>query len=142
MASFILFSCEDTLINPDSDDIVVTEDENISGEITEDKVFVAGQTYIIDGMIRVRNASITLEPGTRIEFINGGGFEFAYWEDEWATLTALGTIDDPIIFTSGQNSPAAGDWAGIAFYKGAVNCELDYCIIEYAGSGRTSMSIE
>jgi hypothetical protein len=141
--AFLFTACEETIIDTNDDDPGQDPvSHEITSEITSDMTFSGDETYVIDGLIRVRNATLTFEPGTRIEFINNGGFEFAYWDDEYATMIAKGTIEEPIVFTSGKSDPSNGDWLGIAFYKGAVNCELDFCIIEYAGANQTAMSIE
>ena len=128
-ASIIFTSCEQDPIEPPVDP---PGSGNVTSDIIKDTTFKLG-TYIIDGTIRVRNAKVTIEPGVVFKFTNGSAFDFAYWDGETATLTAKGTKDLPIIFTSASESPSGGDWDGLRFYNGANNCELDHCIIEYAG---------
>ncbi|MEP7163861.1 MAG: hypothetical protein ABI741_04155 [Ferruginibacter sp.] len=92
-------------------------------------------------------SSLTIEAGTIIKFeaakgilVSGSG-----------TLSAEGTISDPVIFTSskddsygGDNNgdgnatvPQKGDWFDIGF--ASPGNSLDYCKILYAGSGSTNL---
>ncbi|MEZ5195379.1 MAG: T9SS type A sorting domain-containing protein [Bacteroidales bacterium] len=49
-------------------------------------------------------------------------------------MNAVGTLANPIVFTSNAAVPAPGDWENI--YYNAVDwfCQMDHCKIEYAGS--------
>ncbi|MDP6599510.1 MAG: hypothetical protein QGI86_27180, partial [Candidatus Poribacteria bacterium] len=40
-------------------------------------------------------------------------------------LIARGTADQPITFTSGAGTPAAGDWSGLVFAETATDAVLD-----------------
>ena len=95
--------------------------------------------YIIDGSMRVGTKSsqglkITVEPGVVFKMTTGSYIDFAYWDDDYVTFIAKGTKDEPIKFTSNSPSPKTGDWKSLNFYKGAINCELDFCEFEYGGS--------
>ncbi len=70
-------------------------------------------------------ATWTLNPGV---VIAGGGVDVA------GALQALGTADNPIIFTSTSASGPAGSWQGLKFYP-ASGGTLSHCIIEYATTG-------
>jgi hypothetical protein len=51
-----------------------------------------------------------------------------------STLTAIGTANSPIKFTSAQNVPSAGDWDYISFESDASAAStLAHCILEYGG---------
>lgn len=71
---------------------------SISGDIAEDSVFHAlGSPYRIQGPLRVlRNASLTLEPGSSVEFGEGASLEVL------GGILAKGTAEAPIGFT-GRN---------------------------------------
>ncbi|HOP04524.1 MAG TPA: hypothetical protein PL017_10870 [Tenuifilaceae bacterium] len=112
----------------DNGGVTIEITENISESVT----WETGNTYIIDGTIRI-SSNVTIEPGTRIEFKEGAALEFAYWDDEYVTVTAIGTEEKPIIFTSASSSPEAGDYDGLNFYSGANNCVFEHCTFEYGG---------
>ena len=109
----------------------------ISEDIKSDVTWKTGNTYVIDGTIRVGNQqglNLVIEPGVIVKFKESSGLDISYWDDEYATVTALGTADKPIIFTSNSSVKNKGDWECIAFYKGSVNCKLAHCQFSYGGS--------
>jgi len=100
----------------------------------------AGSPYVISAQVSVSNgATLTINPGTVVKF--------AFWTLDTdymltidGSLVALGTEEDPIIFTSNRDdtvggdsngdgtttSPAAGDWGYIRFYGGSSDNVLDH----------------
>lgn len=87
--------------------------------------------YIFDGGITVET-NLTIEPGTILSFNAGGRIDFGYTAN--TTLTAIGTLNYPIIFTSSNTSPSAGAWSGLFMYNHtSPNTIFDYCTFEYAG---------
>jgi hypothetical protein len=80
---------------------------------------------------------LTIEPGVHLRFKKGG----ILWVDFGASdnlalgaMHAVGTANDPIVFTSAESPPAAGDWLGI--YYGQVpnpSNRVDHAHVEYAG---------
>jgi hypothetical protein len=127
IAAIAMFGCDKTNENPAGLILEINED------ITENTLWLSGNTYEISGLIRVE-ADIIIEPGTTIKFKKDAGLELAYWDDTYATIKAVGTPDKPIIFTSVSNEPAPGDYRGIRLYKGATDCEFSFCVFEYGGS--------
>lgn len=82
-------------------------------------------------------ATLTIEAGVTLRFAKGSRLSVdAYATDKPAVgaLRALGTADAPVVFTSAEEAPAAGDWVGITF-KGAPdpNDRIDHAVIAYAG---------
>lgn len=134
--SFSLVSCEKETEVPS-----IPEGGELTGDISEDMTFKTGISYIFDGTIRVRNAKLTFEAGSIIKFTEGSSLEFAYWDNEYATIEVQGTAALPVLFTSAANNPSSGDWAGLHFYKGASDCNINFAIIEYAGSKDTYGSV-
>ena len=65
------------------------------------------------------------------------------------TFIAQGSAADPITFTSNQPDPQPGDWGNIEFTDSSVDATFDgdgnytggsilqYCVVEYGGSGDT-----
>jgi len=126
--TFAFVSCEKEKTNEPED-----PSGGITDNISEDMTFKSGETYLIDGSIRVGNATLTFEPGSVIKFTEGSYFDFSYWDNEDAKVLAIGTPELPIIFTSANSTPNNSDWDGFRFYKGANNCEFEHCVFEYGG---------
>lgn len=74
-------------------------------------------------------AALTVEAGTRLVFQLDATVEVR----DTGSLTAVGTMADPIVFTGLQQTP--GYWGGIYFRdSNFVENQFDYCTVEYAGS--------
>ena len=104
----------------------------ITENISEDIVWESGNVYVIKGTIRI-SSNLTIEPGTTVKFMEDATIEFAYWDEEYVTVTAKGTEKDPIIFTSNSSTPAPGNYNGLRFYNGANNCVFEHCTFEFGG---------
>ncbi len=116
--------------DPTPSGLVIEVTENI----TSNTLWLEGNTYVINYDIYV-SANLTIQPGTKIKFKSNTGLYAAYYSGENATITAIGTEEKPIIFTSANPFPAAGDYYGIYLYDGARNCQFEYCTFEYGGKG-------
>lgn len=113
------------------------EDENgskevlIVADITTVTTWTANNVYVIDGDIDVE-ANLTIEPGTVIKFKTGASLGFGY--SNGVTLTANGTADKRIVFTSYNSNPTPGAWDGVFFYNKVLqNTSVKYCDFLYAG---------
>jgi hypothetical protein len=124
-----------TPITPE--DKTVTIDENITQNIT----FKDGFTYIIKGVVVVKNATVTVQPGANIRFMANARLGFAEAPNDAATIKAIGTPAKPIRFTSNLTNPAKGDWDCIYLYKGAAECEFENCIFEYGGGNTVTKAM-
>jgi hypothetical protein len=82
--------------------------------------------------------TLTIEPGTRIEMHPGTSFKAEHYTGEFTAsgaIVAEGTAEAPIVFTSGADTPAAGDWQGLWF--GGVardDNSFKHVRIEYSGA--------
>jgi len=80
--------------------------------------------------------TLTIDPGVELRFDDY--MEVGYMgsgtttSDEPATLIAVGTEAQPIVFTSSKASPAAGDWPGLWLVL-APGSRLEHVHIDYAG---------
>jgi len=105
---------------------VITEDTTLSGEIT-----VSGS------LIVKKSANLTILPGTVIEFkrvyVDKDDISDSDIVIE-GSITAIGTPENPITFTSAEDEPAPKDWKFL-FINFARKSTLKYCIVEYAFSG-------
>lgn len=103
----------------------------IDADITTPTTWTADKVWEIKGNINV-TSDLVIEPGTTIKFNEDAELGIGY--GAYGSLIAVGTADEPIIFTSNANSPSAGDYRGIVFYdKAASSSILSFCTVEYAG---------
>ncbi len=97
-----------------------------------------GIDYKFEGSVRIGSentagVNITVEPGTVLSFSDGVDIDFAYSANTYVTFVAIGTDEDPIVFTSASPNKEAGDWESLNFYDGAIDCEFDFCEFVYGG---------
>jgi len=76
-----------------------------------------------------KDISLNIEAGTIIK-VEKGATQIRVYGD----LNAIGTSNVPIVITSGDSEPKAGDWDYIEFHQGSTGI-LKYVTIEYAGEG-------
>jgi len=80
--------------------------------------------------------TLTIEPGVTMQFRPHNPLEIY----KTGTLVARGTAADPIVFTSGEATPAAGDWSGIQFIDvPSAASVIDHAVVEYAGDNYQSL---
>jgi hypothetical protein len=105
-----------------------------SGTLTEDATWASGETHIIDGTVYLKGNTITIEPGAIIKFNANSQIIVGDDPNASTTLLAVGTAEKPIIFTSANATPVAGDWYGVVFDEGtSPNTNLQFCTFEYGG---------
>ena len=94
-------------------------------------IWTSDSIYHVIGLISIENGdSLVIEPGTVIEFKGQYSFNI------YGLLTAIGTQEDSILFTSGQVEPSYGDWGRIGFYNGSDdNSMISLVNIEHAIQG-------
>lgn len=126
---------------------VLKAQTNVSGIISANTTWSAsGNPYNVTGNVMVNTGvTLTIEPGVTVRFdklkslqING-------------ELIARGTTNNNITFTSSSAPPAAGDWGYIFFSDVSTDAVFDaqgnytsgsileYCVVEYAGSGTNNL---
>ena len=90
----------------------------VEGSLLGNQTWTADTTWILDGIVYAEaGASLTIEPGTRIEGRPGSALVIT----RDATLFARGQEEAPIVFTSNQpeGSRTAGDWGGVVMLGSA-----------------------
>lgn len=130
LAAFSFTSCD--LLEDDDDDIEqITTHEYVNESITTNVSWSAG-TYEIEGTLTIKEGGhLTIAPGSTLKFHQHADIHVT---GSNSGLTANGTIDNPITFTSISNIPSAGDWDYIQFNSTATGSNsMQYCIVEYAG---------
>lgn len=95
-------------------------------------------SLVVGGGADAPLVTLTVEPGVRVEFHPGAALEIEHLTGDFAAsgvLIAEGTAEEPIVFTSAAETPAAGDWQGLA-YGGIARPEnsLKHVRIEYTGA--------
>jgi hypothetical protein len=120
---------------------------NVFGDVTIHKhlpvrIQVGGFTVAPSGG-NTAPVTLTIEPGARLLFpktsptTSGARVIFGTNGNPpnnlVGVLNAQGTAAEPIVFTSGEATPAPGDWVGL-WLDTATGSRLDHVVIEYAGA--------
>ena len=103
--------------------------ETLSGDITADKTLTADKIWILDGLVAVKGATLTIEAGTIIAGKYGTAANTSYMViDKDAKIEANGTALKPIIFTSEKAvdsaKPDYGQWGGLTIVGTASNPQV------------------
>lgn len=137
-----------------ADDRIVLTTVNTETIYSDATIFDRGVPYLIGqpgqvGELRVQGnqaglAVLTIEAGVELQFQQDGVLTVEHTADDapaTGALVAMGTADDPIVFTSAAESPAAGDWLGV-YFGGTLDMldRLDHVRVEYAGGASSSGS--
>ena len=162
-APVVLTSCSEENETPNPDDAYYVNEDNqlcIKGEYTWEDGKVLEQTVLVEnGGVLKFNAGTTVKCGK--------GFDKYILVLQGGKIEAAGTESKPVVFTSAESSPAAGDWGGIIIngraplsgggtYATEINNDylyggtdaadnsgrLSYVKIEYAGASSGSDDIE
>jgi len=101
----------------------------LSGDITSCTQLTADKTWIIDGLVVVKNTTLKIDAGTTLAGKDGTGDNTSYMIiDKGAKIMAEGTAAKPIIFTSKTavdgGTPAVGQWGGLTIIGKAGNSQV------------------
>ncbi len=109
--------------------IAATDGTEVGGPITDPTVWTlpGSPYYVVDTVTILDTASLTIEPGVEVQFEAGLSLIAE------GPLTAIGTEEDPIRFTSREEPPEPKDWDGI-WLLGSQN-DVVYCQVEYGYHG-------
>ena len=107
----------------------------VSGAIAFDTVWDADTVRVVGDVAIDDGVTLTVAPGTRIEFAD------FYRLTVLGRLLAVGTVGDPIVFTTDEpeafspDTTSTGCWNGIRFpWTSSINEEsrLEHCVIEFS----------
>ena len=111
--------------------IVVTNMVKINGLITEDRTLTADHTYYVNDNLAVNEgATLTIEPGARLEFATGMKLS------SFGKLVAKGTPEKPIVFT---RHTGEGAWYGIASHQSTG--KISHAAALYTNADRTLFTL-
>jgi flagellar hook assembly protein FlgD len=98
------------------------------GTITGAETWRSGIEWHLLADLQVNSScSLTVQAGTRVKM--GQYMRIV----SYGTLTALGTTDQPIVFTANQATPTAGYWRALLFMPGSSASRLSYVTASYGG---------
>lgn len=99
----------------------------VSGTITENTTWnIPGSPYIITSdVIVAQGVTLNIKPNVVVKFATDTSLI------SYGVLTAIGTPDGTITFTSNKPTPQAGDWRRIKFSESQSKGTISYCLIEY-----------
>lgn len=103
----------------------------VTGDITSSTSWTpAGSPYIIQVDVDIFDCTLTIEGGVTVAF--DGNYYLS--TDGQGTISATGTSENQILFTSNAVSPAPGNWNWVQV-MGAYQSSFAYCTFEYANQG-------
>ena len=125
---------------PDVNGEATSWSTTFSGVINTNTVW--DQNILLTGDVTVNSGKIlVIEPGVTVFFAaNSDDQATGLWTDKaelqiYGTLTADGTEEAAIYFTSTAESKDMGDWGGIVIHKDSGNSSLSQCVIQFAKNG-------
>ncbi len=122
--------------------------EIAGGDVRHDAVWTKTIPYFISDSVNVYGTDgddkitmLTIRPGVLLTFGEQTALSIGADTKLPASLSAQGTPDNPIVFTSAQADPQVGDWEGIKFYDATddPSAVLSHCRVAYAGYGNHGM---
>lgn len=111
---------------------------DVGGSILADTTWALSDSpYMVKSDVTVAvEATLTIEPGVTVKVSKGSSLTIN------GNLYAVGTDQDPIIFTSSEEQPAAGDWDGVKFYGNRNSTfRMTGCVLQHATNGITVASL-
>jgi len=114
------------------------KEDSVMRELGVPYIVANGNDLVVGSGDENAPATMTIEPGVRLEFATGTALEIEHYTGEFMAsgiLVARGTAEKPITFTSASDSPQPGDWIGL-WFGGVVQpaTRLEHVRIEYTGA--------
>lgn len=114
---------------------------DLTGDITSSRTLFRDTTYTLKGFVHVANgATLTIQSGTTIK----GDFNTlgsSLWVLRGAKIEAVGTADQPIVFTSSRapGQRQTGDWGGLLLIGNGINSRSGSVEVEGSGTDGTAV---
>lgn len=95
----------------------------LTGRITRDTTLRKGDENLLKGIVYITDGVIlTVEKGAVVKGNYSGADVAALVISRGGKINAVGTSDEPVVFTSSSPNPQSGDWGGIIICgKAAIN---------------------
>ncbi|WKN41287.1 right-handed parallel beta-helix repeat-containing protein [Tunicatimonas pelagia] len=108
------------------------------GTITRDECWEEG-THTVSADVYLWGAKLCIKPGAIIKFAPGTELIASAHMEKEAQIMAEGTVEKPILFTSGAENPQAGDYVGLTLTDGSTATSVfNHCTFEYGGKNTRS----
>ncbi len=124
LITFILPSCKKDKNNQNNLPQQTFTSNSVTTNLTLDVA-----NYLIDHIVNVNGAVLTIPAGTILTFTDQGGFITS----NGGAIKAVGTAANPILFTGKE--AIKGYWFGIDINTNSLNNQFEYCQFQYAGKG-------
>ncbi|MEM6721768.1 MAG: multidrug transporter [Bacteroidota bacterium] len=120
----------------------------LSGTYTEDLELDANNSYKVNGsLIMAPGTTLRIPAGMTLEALAAGADVYVAIS-AGAQIEAIGTSDNPIVFTSDASTPAAGDWGGLIILgnapvnsvTGTATATSEIASLPYGGTNPTDNS--
>lgn len=105
----------------------------VEGSLSEDTTW-SGLIHVTNTVFVPENITLTILPGTTVEFQHNRGYKAITTAGLFVvggTISAIGTPDQQIWFTSDADYPINGDWSGISCIN-TNDTIFEYVIVEYS----------
>ncbi len=107
------------------------------GMITQDTVVQAGCLVTVgEPYVVSKGATLKIEAGAKLSFKKGARLAI-----QDGALLSQGTAAEPVVFTSAEAKPAAGDWSGLVFASGKPST-LEWTVVEWAGDAKLTAPLD
>lgn len=91
-----------------------------------DTTWTSDNSYSVENLLIEDGATLTIEKGTRVSFkVNPDPDTPPFYLRVDGALKVLGTVEEPVVFTTESNSPNFGSWGYIRFTDSSVDTEFD-----------------
>ncbi len=161
LGALVMTSCatDDTADINITDNSVTNNTTNPGGGTTGQTIFLSG-TYTTDLNLDANNSykvngSLIMASGTTLRIPAGmtiqalaSGADVYIAISQGAQIEAVGTADNPIVFTSDASAPAAGDWGGLILLgsapinsvSGSATATSEIASLSYGGTNAADNS--
>jgi hypothetical protein len=102
----------------------------INKNVTKDAIWKGNFIYHITSSIEISNsANLTIEPGCIVKFDYNTYIIIP--DNSFSSISAIGTSQNKIIFTSNGNRIASDEWGGLIIGEEHTRSFFEHCIFEH-----------